>query len=387
MKINPYTPGAGVMPGYLAGREELIIEAEHNIDSLIAGYPQRPIIYYGLRGVGKTVLLNRVEEYAENKNALYFHIEAKEKQSILIDIITAANKFLIKMSTKEKVKNLFEKAKDLVNSFTITYTSGDDSISVGLNKQLSDKLLADNLTELLINLGNLAKEDAQVIIFFIDEIQYAKQEHLEALITAQHRINQKRLPVTIFGAGLNKILVSLTQSKTYAERMFEFKEISSINYEETRKAILKPAIPLNITYEETALQKIYEITEGYPYFIQEFCKVIWDNIEATDIITLKNVENNIELFYKILDEGFFRTRFNKCTDREKEFIYAMVKCEKLPCTIANVAHILGLKLTSISPIRGNLIHKGIIYSTKFGEIDFTVPQFNLFLKRVKKEIN
>lgn len=385
MRINPYTPGAGVMPGYLAGREELITQAEYNIDSLIAGYPQRPIIYYGLRGVGKTVLLNKIEEYAESKSALYFHMEAKEKQSILIDIITAANKFLIKMSTKEKVKSLFDKAKELVNGFTIMYTSGEDSISVGFTKQLNDKILADNLTELLVNLGNLAKEDEQVIIFFIDEIQYAKQEHLEALITAQHRINQKRLPVTMFGAGLNKILVSLTKSKTYAERMFEFNEITSINYEETRKAILKPAIPLNIGYEEKALEKIFEITEGYPYFIQEFCKVIWDNVEDTDTITLKNVEDNIELFYRILDEGFFRTRFNKCTDKEKEFIYAMVECGGLPCTVANVAQILGVKLNSISPARSNLIHKGIIYSTKFGEIDFTVPQFHLFLKRVKRE--
>ena len=166
--------------------------------------------------------------------------------------------------------------------------------------------------------------------------------------------------------------------------MFLFREITSLSYEETKEAILKPIENMNLTFEENALEEIYKITEGYPYFVQELCKTILDNIENKNNITLEDVKNNINTFNEILDTGFFKTRIAKCTDRELEFIFAMNECGELPCTISNVAIILKKKVNSISPIRANLINKGIIYSNKFGEIDFTVPQFDKFLKRLKK---
>ena len=380
-KINPYTPGAGVMPGYLAGRDEVIQKGKDSIYSLMHGYPRQPIIYYGLRGVGKTVLLTALNEYAIREGVLTFHFEIQEKVSLINDIILSANQTLSKISKVEKIKNIFEVAKNSLQSFTLTYTAGENSVSVEMNKKLGEMMLQSNLVELLLNLGRLAKESNNTIIYFIDEIQYAKQNELEALITAQHRINQERLPITIIGAGLPKILVNVTESKTYAERMFAFVEISSLDYKDAKNAIVNPGKPFNITYTEEALEEIYKITEGYPYFIQQFCYIISKKYKEIDL----NVVNEMKIvFFKELDKSFFKVRFDKCTPKEKEFMFAMVNCGELPCTVANVAHILNKDLKSISPIRARLINKGLIYATRHGEIDFTVPKFDEFLKRISK---
>lgn len=379
-KINPYTPGAGVMPGYLAGRDEVIQEGKDSIYSLMHGYPRQPIIYYGLRGVGKTVLLTALREYAIQEGVLTFHFEIQEKVSLINDIILSASQTLSKISKVEKIKNIFEAAKNSLQSFTLTYTTGENSISVEMNKKLSEMMLQSNLVELLLNLGRLAKESKNTIIYFIDEIQYAKQNELEALITAQHRINQERLPITIIAAGLPKILVNMTESKTYAERMFAFVEISSLEYKDAKNAIVNPGKPFDITYTEEALKEIYRITEGYPYFIQQFCYLISKKYKEIDL----NIVNEMKsIFFKELDKSFFKVRFDKCTPKEKEFMFAMVSCGELPCTVANVAHIMNKELKSISPIRARLINKGLIYAARHGEIDFTVPKFDEFLKRIK----
>lgn len=379
-KINPYTPGAGVMPGYLAGRDDVIQDGKDSIYSLMHSYPRQPIIYYGLRGVGKTVLLTALKEYAIKEGVLAFHFEIQEKVSLINDIILSANQTLAKISKVEKIKNIFEVAKNSLQSFTLTYTTGENSISVEMNKKLSEMMLQSNLVELLLNLGRLAKESKNTIIYFIDEIQYAKQNELEALITAQHRINQERLPITIIAAGLPKILVNMTESKTYAERMFAFVEISSLEYKDAKNAIVNPGKPFDITYTEEALKEIYQITEGYPYFIQQFCYLISKKYKDIDL----NIVNEMKsIFFKELDKSFFKVRFDKCTPREKEFMFAMANCGELPCTVANVAHILNKDLKSISPIRARLINKGLIYATRYGKIDFTVPKFDEFLKRMK----
>ena len=378
--INPYTPGAGVMPGYLAGRDDIIQDGKDSIYSLMNGYPRQPIIYYGLRGVGKTVLLTALKEYAIKEGVLAFHFEIQEKVSLINDIILSANQTLTKISKVEKIKNIFEVAKNSLQSFTLTYTTGENSISVEMNKKLSEMMLQSNLVELLLNLGRLAKESKNTIVYFIDEIQYAKQNELEALITAQHRINQERLPITIIAAGLPKILVNMTESKTYAERMFAFVEISFLEYKDAKNAIVNPGKPFDITYTEEALKEIYQITEGYPYFIQQFCYLISKKYKDIDL----NIVNEMKsIFFKELDKSFFKVRFDKCTPKEKEFMFAMANCGELPCTVANVAHILNKDLKSISPIRARLINKGLIYATRYGEIDFTVPKFDEFLKRMK----
>ena len=381
--INPYTPGAGLMPTYLAGREKLIKEAKESILSLKSGYPQRPTAYYGLRGVGKTVLLNTIEEFALENNIIYEHIEIIEKRDFLLQLTNICRKFINRLNKIEQAKSLIDKALSALENFKLTYTIGDSSISAEVNKK-NFELLSDDLTELFVIMGNAAKKSGDCIIFFIDEIQYAKEEELSSIINALHRTGQLRLPITFFVAGLNKILKQFSEIKTYSERMFDFKEITSLNYEETKKAIIEPVKDLSVDYDDEAVKKIYDLTGGYPYFIQFFCDNLWRNIDKVNNITINDVNSTINSDFKRLDEGVFKSRFDRCTDKEKEFIQAMVKCGELPCTINNVAKILKKSVRSISPIRAQLINKGIVYSVKYGEIDFTVPQFDLFLKRVTK---
>ena len=181
MKLNPYTPGAGVMPGYLSGREKVIEEAKTNIFHLINGYPQRPIIYYGLRGVGKTVLLNKIEEYAFLSDILYCHIEVKEKTDLILELINESNIFLQELSNIEKIKSMLNKLKEAIDNLSITYTGGDNSLTINANKEFKNVVLSNNITKLFTTLGMLAKESNKAVIFFIDEIQYTKKEQLEAL--------------------------------------------------------------------------------------------------------------------------------------------------------------------------------------------------------------
>ncbi len=330
--INPYTPGAGLMPTYLAGREKLIKEAKESILSLKSGYPQRPTAYYGLRGVGKTVLLNTIEEFALENNIIYEHIEIIEKRDFLLQLTNICRKFISRLNKIEQAKSLINKALSVLENFRLTYTMGDSSISAEVNKK-NFELLSDDLTELFVIMGNAAKKSGDCIIFFIDEIQYAKEEELSSIINALHRTGQLRLPITFFVAGLNKILKQFSEIKTYSERMFDFKEITSLNYEETKKAIIEPVKDLSVDYNEEAVKKIYDLTGGYPYFIQFFCDNLWRNIDKVNNITINDVNSTINSYFKRLDEGFFKSRFDRCTDKEKEFIQAMVKCGELPCTI------------------------------------------------------
>lgn len=384
---NPYTPGAGFMPGYLAGRESMLSAAEKYLNTLVLGYPQQSIIYYGLRGVGKTVLLNAIERKTDEIPVLVEHIEIAEKRNFTQQIANSSKKFIHKMSFKETAKEFVSKAQGLLRAFTLTYNPEDKSFSVGMNEgeYITTGNLSEDLTDLFVSMGKVAEKTGYGICFFIDEIQYMKETEVEALVNAIHRCNQLRLPIMIFGAGLPKILKMLGEIKSYSERLFRFEEVDALNEKEAGDAIVKPAEPLSIVYEDDAVRKIIEITQGYPHFIQELCSAVWDNMDSA-IITKEDVENAIPTFYNNLDRGFYKVRYDRCTHKEKMFIFAMVKCGELPCTISNVAKILGTQVASISPCRGKLIDKGVIYATGHAEIDFTVPGFDDYLRRINPEL-
>lgn len=387
---SPYTPGAGFMPGHLAGREEILSDAEKYLNTIVLGYPQQSIIYYGLRGVGKTVILNAIEGKTDDIPVLMEHIEIAEKRNFTQQIANCSKKFIHKMSIKESAKDLIGKAQGLLKAFILTYNPEEQSFSLGMNdgEYITTGDLSDDLTDLFVSMGKLAEKTKYAICFFIDEIQYMKDEEAEALVNAIHRCNQLRLPIMIFGAGLPKILKSLGEVKSYSERLFRFIEIGALSEKEAIDAIVKPAEPLSIRYDHEALKSITEITQGYPYFIQELCNVIWNSLDSDKVIVHKDhVINALPIFYGNLDAGFYKMRYDRCTHKEKLFIYAMVKCGDLPCTISNVAKIMGKSVQSISTYRAQLINKGVIYSTGHAEIDFTVPGFDEFLKRINPELN
>lgn len=386
---NPYTPGAGFMPSYLAGRDTIIDEAAASMKALMQRFPQQSVIYYGLRGVGKTVLLNKIEETAEELSILYEHIEVKERDGFIEQIINSTAKFLKKISAKEVAKDLARKAFETVKSISFK-TTMDSNGAVGVELSFDSEFhinasLSDQLTDMFVALGIAANKSQDTICFFIDEIQYMKKDELEALINAIHRVNQKRLPIMVFGAGLPKVFKEMGDAKSYSERLFRFIEIDALHEIESRLAIIEPAKQFDVKYEEKAVKKIIRITKGYPYFIQEFCNIIWKNTEK-EIITEKEVNDNEKEFYLVLDAGFFKVRYERSTKREKDFMFAMVKCGNLPCNITNVANIMKKSVGAISPIRAQLINKGLIYATGFAEIDFTVPEFDNYLKRVNTSL-
>lgn len=283
---NPYTPRAGFMPAYLAGREKLLEDAEKYLEAIEKGYPQQSVIYFGLRGVGKTVLLNAIEGIADNKNILYEHIEIKERKNqkseqgyFEQEIAKNCRKFLHAMSTKESAKSLLKRATGVLKGFTVTYNPEDGSLSAGLDtdnvtEYIGTGDLPSDMTDLMVALGKAANESGSTICFFIDEIQYMKEIEIEALVGAIHRCNQLRLPLMIFGAGLPKILKTMGDAKSYTERLFRFEEVDVLTKEAAEYAVREPAADENVCYTKKAMEKIIEITGRYPYFIQAFCSAI-----------------------------------------------------------------------------------------------------------------
>ena len=380
---NPYTPGAGCIPPYLAGREKLLNSADMSLNRLKNGYPQRSIIYYGLRGVGKTVLLNSIENSAENLEIKYAHIEASENNLFMSRLLHAFRRFLRQMSVVESAKALADNCLKLISAFSISYNVSDEKYTLEFSQEefTSSGILEDDLTEILVALGRCAVESKNAVCIFVDEFQYVTKEQARAIITALHRTNQLRLPIMFFCGGLPKVVQVVSEACSYAERIFVFEEVGKLSESEAEAAITEPAKELNVAYEEEAIKLIFYITEGYPYFIQEFCSTVWESVEECDCITVDMINDKEDEFNYKLDTGFFAARMSRCSKAEQQFMLAMAECEKENCTISDVAHHLGKEVKSISPVRANLINKGMVYAPARGELAFTVPLFSNYVLR------
>ncbi|MDY6045757.1 MAG: ATP-binding protein [Anaerobutyricum sp.] len=384
-KVNPYRPGAGLMPTYLAGREEDIQNLEQMFDALTMNIPTQSIIFSGLRGVGKTVLINRLQKIAEDKDIFCRHIEVEERNDFISQIATCAQAFLRKVSTKEKFKNLIQKPLDAIKSLVVSFDPNDNTFSLSLQEKELYKStnLTQSLTEVFTTIGETAYKSSTPICFFIDEIQYMKPRELGSLIAALHRTNQLGYPVMVVGAGLPKIYKMLSDEKSYSERLFLYKEIGSLNEEQSRNAIVIPASKFGVSFSEGAIEKIISLTKGYPFFIQQMCQVVYKNTDEKEIKSA-HVEENTDEFFQTLDIGFFKVRYERCADSDKKFIFAMVKCGELPCAISNIAKTLHKNVSQISTTRAQLINKGIIFPIRYKELDFTVPEFSGFIQRLEE---
>ncbi|MGO5441053.1 AAA family ATPase [Megamonas funiformis] len=384
MLPNPYRPGAGMSPAYLAGRDNTINEAQNILQAINYGYSARSVVYYGLRGVGKTVLLNYIENLADEMDLPSEYMEIAERdRSFQYQMALHIYKLINRLSLLKNIESHIKKALSILKAFTIKYGCDDISIEVNPANGISDTgNLANDMTELFLALGVIAQKQNKGVVLFIDEIQYIKDDEFEALMEAIHRTNQKNYPIVIFSAGLPKIAKIAGDVKSYAERLFDFIEIDSLNNEEAKLALIEPAKRFQINYTDEAINKIIEITQGYPYFLQEYGKWVWECKKEESIIDIKIVNKAYDKFEQSLDKAFFKVRHDRATAREIEFMTAMVACEKLPCSTKEIANIMGESIQAISPLRAQLIHKGFIYAAKRGEVDFTVPQFDKYLKRV-----
>lgn len=384
-KINPYRPGAGLMPAYIAGRDEDIKNVEQMFSALTLNIPTQSIIFSGLRGVGKTVLINKLQNIAEDLGIFSKHIEIEERNDFISQIAECSQAFLRKVSTKEKFKHLVQKPLEAIKSLVISFNPEDSTFSFSLQDRelYVSKNLTQSLTEVFTTIGETAQKTETPICFFIDEIQYMKQDQLGSLIAALHRTNQLGYPVMIVGAGLPKIYKMLSDEKSYSERLFFYKQIGSLTYDQSKKAIEEPVKKMSVSYTKEAIDKIVEATGGYPFFIQQLCQIVYARTNL-DVIDGNDVDRCKTEFLKVLDDGFFKSRYERCSESDKKFIFAMVKCGDLPCTISNVAQNMKKSVSSISTIRAQLINKGIIYPVRFKEVDFTVPEFDEYIKRLEE---
>lgn len=382
-KVNPYRPGAGLMPIYLAGRDEDIQNVTQMFDALTMNIPTQSVIFSGLRGVGKTVLINQLQKTAENKGIFCRHIEVEERNDFISQIATCSQAFLRKVSAKEKFKSLIQKPLDAIKALVVSFDPNDNTFSLSMQeKQLYQSTnLTQSLTEVFTTIGETAYQSETPICFFIDEIQYMKSKELGSLIAALHRTNQLGYPVMVIGAGLPKIYKMLSDEKSYSERLFLYQEIGSLTNEQSQNAIEIPAKRFGVSYTQDAVENIISVTKGYPFFIQQMCQIVYKNTDAEEIQEA-DVERNIDEFFQTLDTGFFKVRYERCADSDKKFIFAMVRCGELPCTISNVAKNLHKGVSSVSTTRAQLISKGIIYPIRYKELDFTVPEFSGYVRRL-----
>lgn len=385
VKVNPYRPGAGLTPMYLAGRDEDIEGVSQMFQALTMNVPTQSIIFSGLRGVGKTVLINRLQKIAEEHNIFCRHIEVETRNDFVSQIATCAQVFLREVSTKEKIRHLVKKSLDAIKSLVISFDPEGNTFSLSVEEKelYRSNNLTQSLTDVFISIGETAFEAATPICFFIDEMQYMKSNELGSLVAALHRSNQLGYPVMVVGAGLPKIYKMLSDEKTYSERLFVYQVVDSLTPAQAREAIVEPAKRFGVDYTEDAVQKITELTKGYPFFVQQMCQIVYQKTDSRTI-TCADVEHVVDDFFRCLDEGFFKVRYERCTDSDKRFIFAMVQCGELPCTISNIAQNLQKSVTSVSPTRAQLINKGIIFPARYKELDFTVPEFSGFIRRRKE---
>lgn len=383
---NPFSPGAGTPPPELAGRDELRSRVDIALERIRRGRPSKSVLLVGLRGVGKTVLLDRFARDAEQSGLRTLRIEAPEGRSLPGILAPELRKALTGLSTVEKARDLSRRALQGLAGFARALRVHYKDIQVGLDFEPEPGLadagdLEHDLQSLLEAAGAAARAADTALVLFVDELQYVPEDQLAALITALHRLSQQQLPIVLVGAGLPQLRGRAGKAKSYAERLFDFAEVGSLPSDDARSALEKPAIAEGVAFEATALDRIVEETGGYPYFLQEWGKHVWD-VATVSPITLVDVESASASAVVSLDESFFRVRFDRLTPAEKRYLRAMADLGPGPHRSGDIADALHRKVTSLGPVRSKLIEKGMVWSPSHGDTAFTVPLFDGFMRRI-----
>ena len=383
---NPFAPGAGTPPPELAGRDELRETIRVAVERARRGLPAKSILMVGLRGVGKTVLLDRMRDDTESSRIHTLRVEAPEERSLPAMLAPELRQALLRLSRNKQAKEVAKRALRGLAGFAKALKVKYADIEVGFDLE-PERGLADNgdlehdLAALLEVVGTAAKNAETGLILFIDELQYVQEDELAALITALHRAAQRRLPVMLVGAGLPQLRGRMGRAKSYAERLFDFPEIGALEDPQATIAIAKPVETQGVRITADALQRIIQETHGYPYFLQEWGKHAWDTASVSPI-TLADVELASQSAVAALDESFFRVRFDRLTPVEKKYLRAMAELGPGPHRSGDIARILKREVTSLGPTRNQLISKGMIWSPSHGDTAFTVPLFDEFMRRI-----
>ena len=383
---NPFAPGAGTPPPELAGRDDVRETVRIATERIRRGLPAKSILMVGLRGVGKTVLLDRMRDDAEARGIHTVRIEAPEGRSLPALLAPQLRLALLRLSKNEKAKDLARRGLRALAGFARALKVTFHDIEVGLDLE-PEPGLADNgdlehdLQALLEVVGEAARRAGTALILFIDELQYVEEDQLAALITALHRTAQRRLPIALVGAGLPQLRGRMGKAKSYAERLFDFPEIGPLSPAAAKTAIAKPAAAQKVGVNDDALDQILKKTHCYPYFLQEWGKHAWDTAAASPI-TRKDVDRASKEAVAALDESFFRVRFDRLTPAEKKYLRAMAELGPGPHRSGDIAEQLRRDVTKLGPTRNQLIAKGMIWSPNHGDTAFTVPLFDEFMRRI-----
>jgi hypothetical protein len=383
---NPFAPGAGTPPPELAGRDELRETVRIAIERTRLGLPTKSILMVGLRGVGKTVLLDRMRDDAEASGVQTIRIEAPESKSLPAILAPQLRQALLKLSRNEKAKDLAIRALRGLAGFAKALKFKYNDIEVGLDFD-PEPGLADNgdlehdLQALMEVVGAATKSAGTALAIFVDELQYVGEDELASLITALHRASQRQLPIVLVGAGLPQLRGQMGRAKSYAERLFDFPMIGPLPEDAARLAIEKPVRDQGVAIEDDALKHIIARTHCYPYFLQEWGKHSWDIADASPI-TRDDVENGSDEAIAALDMSFFRVRFDRLTPLEKKYLRAMAELGPGPHRSGDITDELGRTVSSLAPTRSQLIAKGMIWSPNHGDTAFTVPLFDEFMHRI-----
>ncbi|HUO09132.1 MAG TPA: AAA family ATPase [Phycisphaerae bacterium] len=382
---NPFSPGAGSPPPELAGRGAILEQARILLGRIRAGRPEKSLLMTGLRGVGKTVLLNEIERMALGEGYRTIHIEAHEEKQLATILAPHLRKLLYELDriagAGDKVRRGIRVLKSFISTIKVTYEDVEFGIDTDPEKGAADSGdLGVDLPNLFTAVAEAAQERKVAVAILIDELQYFTSAELSALIMAMHRMQQRQLPLILLGAGLPILPGLAGESKSYAERLFNFPDLGPLSQADAVKALRDPSEALGVEFQQGALDRIFQFTKGYPYFLQEWGYQSWNHAPSSPI-TSQIVEDATPTVMERLDKNFFRVRFDRLTPREKQYLRAMAELGGGPYRTGDIADRLNVKINTIGPVRASLIKRGMIYSPAHGDMAFTVPLFDDFMRR------
>jgi len=381
---NPYTPNAGARPPALVGREDELAAFDVLLARLARGSTDQSVIVTGLRGVGKTVLLGEFRIRAEAQGWVAVEAEITRHPDFGLRMAQLTRRALLQLAPKARWKDRARRAAGVLKAFTITVSS-NGALTAGLDVEAAEGMadtgeIVQDLADLVVALGEVAKESGRGVVFLFDEIQHLPRVDFEALIAALHKSVQRALPITFVGAGLPQMPRLAGEAKSYSERLFRFPSIGRLPREQALRALVQPASDLGVAFTDEAADEIVAFTEGYPYFIQEYGRIVWD--EAVDApISAADVAGVRPLVAAKLDGSFFRVRAERTTPLELSYLRAMAELGAEPQKAGEVAAVLKRGAAQVGPTRARLIEKGLLYTPGYGLAAFTVPQFDKYLLR------
>lgn len=382
---NPYSPGAGARPPALVGRDDELNQFEIAIRRLAAGLYDRSVLLSGLRGVGKTVLLNEFCSIAQRQAWMFQQIEATKELDLSRIMADRIRIVLLQLSAGHRLAERARRALGVLKSFKIRWNlpeGGDVELGIEPIAGRADTgILQEDLADLFIEVGEYASEQEVGILITIDEAQYLGRDQLGTLVMGLHKVSQRQLPFIVVPAGLPSLPALAGEARSYAERLFTFVKINSLQPEEAAAALTVPAKAHGVRWHTDALDRIVDETAGYPYFLQEFGKHAWNFARGPHQITLDDIKHAIPFAVEMLDTGFFSVRFDRTTETERAYLAAMAHLGAGPHASGAVASTMGRTTPQVSPHRNSLIAKGLCHAPSHGQIAFTVPMFDQFVRR------